>query len=54
MRLPFIAVLLVLTACSRTTEGPTPKLIGTINPLQRNVAPARVCNAQGEQSGWRI
>jgi hypothetical protein len=54
LRLPFIAALLVLTACSRTTEGPTPTLLGTINPLQPNVAPARVCNAQGDERGWRI
>jgi hypothetical protein len=54
LRLPTLAALLVLTACSRTTEGPTPNVIGTINPLQRNVAPARVCNAQGGESGWRI
>jgi hypothetical protein len=27
---------------------------GTVNPLQRNASPARVCNAQGGERGWRI
>jgi len=54
LRLFVIAALLVLTACSRSTEGPTPKLVGTVNPLQPFVNPARVCNAQGEGRGWRI
>ncbi|MDY7233098.1 hypothetical protein [Hyalangium rubrum] len=54
MRLPFVAALLVLAACSRTTEGTSPLLVGSINPRQRNVAPARVCNAQGGEQGWRV
>ncbi len=54
MRLPIAAALLVLSACSRTTEGPTPKVTETTNPRQRFVHPARVCNAQGGERGWRI
>ncbi len=54
MRRHLVVALLILTACSRTTEGPTPNLIGTVNPLQPNAAPARVCNAQGGEQGWRI
>jgi hypothetical protein len=54
LRLHLIAALLVLAACARTTEGPTPSVTGTINPRQRNVTPARVCNAQGGERGWRI
>jgi hypothetical protein len=46
VRLPLIASLLVLAACSASTEGPTPKLIGTVNPRQPFTNPARVCNAQ--------
>lgn len=46
MRLPLLASLLVLAACSPSTEGPTPKLIGTVNPRQPFTNPARVCNAQ--------
>ncbi|MBZ4418345.1 hypothetical protein [Myxococcus sp. RHSTA-1-4] len=54
MRLPVAAALLTLVACSKTTEGPTPKVIGAINPLTRNVTPPRVCNAQGGERGWRM
>lgn len=54
MRLPVATALLALVACSRTTEGPTPRLQGVINPLTRNVTPPRVCNAQGEAPGWRL
>ncbi|MBN1203321.1 MAG: hypothetical protein JXB05_00160 [Myxococcaceae bacterium] len=54
MRLHRVAVLLVLAACSRSTEGPTPALTSAINPRQRNITPARVCNAQGGAQGWRI
>ncbi|WP_224367767.1 hypothetical protein [Hyalangium versicolor] len=54
MRLHLIAALLAVAACSRTTEGPTPALTGIINPRQRSVAPARVCNAQGGERGWRL
>jgi hypothetical protein len=54
LRLQLVTALLVLAACSRTTEGPTPEVIGAVNPLDRNVAPARVCNAQGDARGWRI
>ncbi|WP_224248782.1 hypothetical protein [Hyalangium gracile] len=54
MRLHLIAALLVLAGCSRTTEGPTPSITGTINPRQRNTAPARMCNAQGDERGWRL
>jgi hypothetical protein len=54
LRLPFIAALLMLTACSRTTEGPTPTLTGALNPRQPFESPARVCNAQGGEAGWRI
>lgn len=46
MRLLFIASLIMLAACSASTEGPTPKLIGTVNPRQPFTNPARVCNAQ--------
>ncbi|MFP2925245.1 hypothetical protein ACLESO_08505 [Pyxidicoccus sp. 3LG] len=54
MRLPVAAALLALVACSRTTEGPTPRIVGVINPRIRNVTPARVCNAQGGERGWRL
>lgn len=54
MRLPVVAALLSLVACSETTEGPTPKLDGLINPLQRLITPARVCNAGGDTRGWRL
>jgi hypothetical protein len=54
LRPHLVAALLVLGGCSRSTEGPIPKLTGTINPLQRNVTPARVCNAQGGERGWLI
>ncbi len=54
MRLPIAAALLTLVACSRTTEGPIPKVTETTNPRQRFVHPARVCNAQGPERGWRI
>jgi hypothetical protein len=46
--------LLVLSACAASTEGPTPKLTGTVNLLERFTNPARVCNAQGGERGWRI
>jgi hypothetical protein len=54
LRLTVAAVLLALTACSRSTEGPTPQVAGVVNPLIRNVTPARVCNAQGGELGWRL
>ncbi|MCP3145335.1 hypothetical protein [Pyxidicoccus xibeiensis] len=54
MRLPVAAALLALVACSRTTEGPTPRLVGVINPRTRNVTPPLVCNAQGGERGWRM
>ncbi|RYZ33752.1 MAG: hypothetical protein EOO71_41160 [Myxococcaceae bacterium] len=54
VRLPVVAALLSLVACSETTEGPTPKLDGLINPLQRLITPARVCNAGGDTRGWRL
>ncbi|RKH37655.1 hypothetical protein [Corallococcus llansteffanensis] len=54
MRLPAAAALLSLVACSESTEGPTPKLEGLINPLERLVTPARVCNAGGDAPGWRL
>ncbi len=54
MRLPVAAALLALVACSRSTEGPTPELVGLINPLTRNVTPPRICNAQGGERGWRV
>ncbi len=54
MRPSLIASLLLLAACSPSTEGPTPKVIGTINPRQPFTTPARVCNAQGGERGWRI
>lgn len=54
MRLPVAAALLALVACSRGTEGPTPRLTGAINPLTRNVTPPRICNAQGGSRGWRV
>ncbi|NBD13911.1 MULTISPECIES: hypothetical protein [Corallococcus] len=54
MRLPVAAALLSLVACSESTEGTTPKLEGLINPLQRLVTPARVCNAGGGPAGWRL
>ncbi len=54
MRLRIAAALLTLAACSRTTEGPTPQVTETTNPRQRTIHPARVCNAQGGERGWRI
>ncbi|MBZ4373564.1 hypothetical protein [Corallococcus sp. AS-1-6] len=54
MRLPVAAALLSLVACSESTEGTTPKLEGLINPRQRLITPARVCNAGGGPSGWRL
>lgn len=54
MRPYLITSLLILAACSPGTEGPTPKVIGTVNPRQPFTAPARVCNAQGGERGWRI
>ncbi|WP_158625747.1 IPT/TIG domain-containing protein [Corallococcus carmarthensis] len=54
MRLPVAAALLSLVACSESTEGTPPKLEGLINPLQRLVTPARVCNAGGGTAGWRL
>ncbi|WP_158621767.1 IPT/TIG domain-containing protein [Corallococcus aberystwythensis] len=54
MRLPVAAALLSLVACTESTEGTTPKLEGLINPLQRLVTPARVCNAGGGAAGWRL
>ncbi|WP_223637575.1 hypothetical protein [Corallococcus sp. EGB] len=54
MRLPVAAALLSLVACSESTEGTTPKLEGLINPRQRLVTPARVCNAGGGPTGWRL
>lgn len=46
MRPHVIVSLLALAACSPSTEGPTPKVIGTVNPRQPFNNPARVCNAQ--------
>jgi hypothetical protein len=54
LRLPLAAALLALVACSRTTEGPTPRIQGLINPLLRNFTPPRVCNGQGGERGWRM
>ncbi|HYI01390.1 hypothetical protein [Hyalangium sp.] len=54
MRPHLLAALLALAACSPSIEGPTPKLIGTINPRQRNATPANICNAQGGERGWRV
>ncbi|WP_164021855.1 hypothetical protein [Pyxidicoccus trucidator] len=54
MRLPVAAALLALVACSRTTEGPTPRLQGVINPRTRNVTPPRICSGQGGERGWRV
>jgi len=55
LRLPVVAAaLLALVACSKTTEGPTPQVVGVINPRTRNVTPPRVCNAQGGERGWRL
>ncbi|NMO17199.1 hypothetical protein HPC49_19940 [Pyxidicoccus fallax] len=54
MRSPVVAALLALVACSRSTEGPTPRVQGVVNPLIRNATPARICNAQGGERGWRL
>ena len=54
MRLTVAAALLALTACSQSTEGPTPQVAGVVNPRIRNVTPAHVCNAQGGERGWRL
>jgi hypothetical protein len=54
LRLPVATALLALVACSRTVEGPTPRIQGAINPLTRNVTPPRICNAQGGEHGWRF
>ncbi|NNC00480.1 hypothetical protein HI113_42200 [Corallococcus exiguus] len=54
MRLPVAAALLSLVACSESTEGTTPKLEGLINPRQRLITPARVCNAGGGATGWSL
>ncbi|RKG77624.1 hypothetical protein D7W82_33600 [Corallococcus sp. CA049B] len=54
VRLPVAAALLSLVACSESTEGTTPKLEGLINPRQRLITPARVCNAGGGTTGWRL
>lgn len=54
MRPSLIASLLLLAACSPGMEGPTPKVIGTVNPRQPFTNPARVCNAHGGERGWRI
>lgn len=51
---PYLVALLALAACSSSTEGPTPALTGALNPRQRFVTPAHVCNAQGDERGWRI
>ncbi|MCY1081600.1 hypothetical protein [Archangium lansingense] len=54
MRFPVAAALLTLVACSRTIEGPTPTVSGATNPRQPGLQPARVCNAQGGTTGWRV
>lgn len=48
------AALFALVACSRSTEGPTPGVEGVVNPLISNATPARICNAQGGERGWRL
>jgi hypothetical protein len=48
------AALLALAACSRSTEGPTPEVAGVVNPRISNATPARLCNAQGGERGWRL
>jgi hypothetical protein len=47
LRPHLIASLFVVAACAPSTEGPTPKLVGTVNPRQPFTNPANVCNAQG-------
>ncbi|MBJ6759678.1 hypothetical protein JGU66_02810 [Myxococcaceae bacterium JPH2] len=54
VRLLATVAVLLLSACSRSMEGPQPTLRGVINPLQRAETPARVCNAQGGPHGWPI
>jgi hypothetical protein len=54
LRFPVAAALLTLVACSRTIEGPTPTVSGATNPRQPGLQPARVCNAQGGTTGWRV
>ncbi len=44
-------LLLVLAAC---TEPSQPTLTRVSNPLQPERAPARVCNAQGGEHGWKL
>ncbi|QSQ13222.1 DUF4397 domain-containing protein [Myxococcus landrumensis] len=55
MRLQVAATaLLALSACSRTTEGTSPVVERISNPRARLADVARVCNAQGGQTGWRL
>lgn len=55
MRLQVAATaLLALSACSRTTEGASPVVERVYNPRARLADVARVCNAQGGQTGWRL
>ncbi|AGC47987.1 hypothetical protein MYSTI_06714 [Myxococcus stipitatus DSM 14675] len=55
MRLQVAATaLLALSACSRTTEGTPPVVERVLNPRTRFSDVARVCNAQGGQTGWRV
>ncbi|WP_342376043.1 hypothetical protein NVS55_32915 [Myxococcus stipitatus] len=55
MRLQVTATaLLALSACSRTTEGSPPVVERVYNPRARLADVARVCNAQGGQTGWRL
>ncbi|NOK04649.1 MULTISPECIES: hypothetical protein [Myxococcus] len=54
MRFPVVAALFTLMACSRTIEGPTPTVSGATSPRQPDLLPARVCNAQGGTTGWRV
>ncbi len=54
MRLPLVATLLILAACSRTSEGTTPKVTALIHPRLRFDKPAPMCNAQGGERGWRF
>ncbi|NTX38359.1 MULTISPECIES: hypothetical protein [unclassified Myxococcus] len=55
MRLQVVTTaLLALSACSRTTEGPSPAVERIVNPRARVSELPQVCNAQGGQTGWSL
>src|SRR5258708_19096935 len=54
MRVRSLPIWLILAACSYKNEGHTPVVGGAQNERDNSAAPAYLCNAQGDPTGWLV